>query len=45
MGKMTWMSSIKIKGYRPFKEILFRFDNPQVIVGANGAGNQASLSF
>ena len=39
------MSSIKIKGYRPFKEILFRFDNPQVIVGANGAGKSSLFEF
>lgn len=45
MEKMTWMNSIKIKGYRPFKEILFKFDNPQVIVGANGAGKSSLFEF
>ena len=45
MGQYYWLPSIKIKGYRPFGDILFRFKPLQVIVGANGSGKSSLFEF
>jgi len=45
MGQYYWLPSIKIRGYRPFGEILFRFKPLQVIVGANGSGKSSLFEF
>lgn len=39
------MPSIKIRGYRPFRDILFRFRPLQVVVGANGSGKSSLFEF
>ncbi|MDQ1353068.1 MAG: hypothetical protein QG657_3374 [Acidobacteriota bacterium] len=39
------LPSIKIKGYRPFKEIVFQFEPLEVIVGANGSGKSSLFEF
>jgi len=39
------LPSIKIKGYRPFTDTLFRFSPVQVIVGANGSGKSSLFEF
>jgi len=45
MNNFFWLPSIKIKGYRPFDDILFRFRPLQVIVGANGSGKSSLFEF
>ncbi len=45
MDKYRWMPSIRIKGYRPFRDILFRLTPLQVIVGANGSGKSSLFEF
>jgi len=45
MSKFFWLPSIKIKGYRPFRDILFCFKPLQVIVGANGSGKSSLFEF
>lgn len=45
MSKFLWLPSIRIKGYRPFEDILFRFKKLQVIVGANGSGKSSLFEF
>lgn len=45
MGQYYWLPSIKISGYRPFGNILFRFKQLQVIVGANGSGKSSLFEF
>ena len=45
MGQYYWLPSIKIRGYRPFGDILFRFEPLQVIVGANGSGKSSLFEF
>ena len=45
MNDFYWMPSIKIRGYRPFGDILFRFKSLQVIVGANGSGKSSLFEF
>jgi|GEM_PF-3939060 predicted ATPase len=45
MNNFFWLPSIKIKGYRPFNDILFRFRPLQVIVGANGSGKSSLFEF
>jgi len=46
MNDFYWMPSIKIRGYRPFKDILLRFQQLEIIVGAGQMDreNQAYLS-
>ncbi|RLA92776.1 MAG: hypothetical protein DRG69_08315, partial [Deltaproteobacteria bacterium] len=39
------LPSIKIKGYRPFEDITFRFQPLQIIVGANGSGKSSLFEF
>jgi len=45
MGQYYWLPSIKIRGYRPFGDILFCFKPLQVIVGANGSGKSSLFEF
>lgn len=45
MGSYYWLPSIKIRGYRPFNDILFRFKPIQVVVGANGSGKSSLFEF
>jgi len=45
MHAYCWLPSIKVRGYRPFEEILFRFCPLQVIVGANGSGKSSLFEF
>ena len=37
--------SIKLQGYRPFKDMVARFSTLEVIVGANGAGKSSLFEF
>jgi len=43
--KFNWLPSIKIKGYRPFRDITVRFEPLEVIVGANGSGKSSLFEF
>ncbi|MBN1696552.1 MAG: AAA family ATPase [Spirochaetales bacterium] len=45
MDNFFWLPSIRIKGYRPFNDVLFRFRKLQVIVGANGSGKSSLFEF
>jgi len=45
MRNYYWLPSIKIKGYRPFEDILIRFRPLQVLVGANGSGKSSLFEF
>ncbi|MCP4147824.1 MAG: AAA family ATPase [bacterium] len=45
MSNFYWLPSIKIMGYRPFKEIEFNFEPLEVIVGANGSGKSSLFEF
>lgn len=45
MSNFYWLPSIKIKGYRPFQDITFRFTPLQLIVGANGSGKSSLFEF
>jgi predicted ATPase len=45
MSNYYWLPSIKLQGYRPFKDILFRFEPLEVIVGANGSGKSSLFEF
>lgn len=37
--------SLKLQGYRPFRDITIRFDRLEVIIGANGAGKSSLFEF
>jgi len=45
MNNFYWLPSIKIKGYRPFSEIVFQFEPLEVIAGANGSGKSSLFEF
>lgn len=45
MSTYYWLPSIKIRGYRPFDDILIRFKPLQVLVGANGSGKSSLFEF
>jgi len=45
MNEYYWLPSIKIRGYRPFDDILIRFKRLQVLVGANGSGKSSLFEF
>ncbi len=45
MTEHFWLPSIRIRGYRPFKDALFRFEPLQVVVGANGTGKSSLFEF
>ncbi len=40
-----WLPSIRIQGYRPFRDTSFQFNPLQVIVGANGSGKSSMFEF
>ncbi len=42
---MDRMNSIKVQGYRPFRDFTAAFGNLEVLVGANGAGKSALFEF
>ncbi|MCP5049041.1 MAG: AAA family ATPase, partial [bacterium] len=39
------LPSINIRGYRPFRDILFEFEPLEVVVGANGSGKSSLFEF
>lgn len=45
MSNYFKLMSIMIKGYRPFKDITFKFPPIQLIVGANGSGKSSLFEF
>lgn len=45
MNDFYWLPSIKIRGYRPFRDITFQFTPLEVIVGANGSGKSSLFEF
>jgi predicted ATPase len=45
MRQYYWLPSIRIMGYRPFEDILFRFRKLQVVVGSNGSGKSSLFEF
>lgn len=45
MSNFYWLPAINIKGYRPFKDILFQFEPLEVIAGANGSGKSSLFEF
>ncbi len=45
MSDFKWLPSIRLKGYRPFRDITFEFSPFQVIVGANGSGKSSLFEF
>ena len=45
MNDYFWLPSIRIQGYRPFRDALFRFEHLQVVVGANGSGKTSLFEF
>lgn len=45
MSDFYWLPSIRVQGYRPFRDILFRFEPLEVIVGANGSGKSSLFEF
>jgi len=42
---MERMNSIRVQGYRPFRDFTAAFGNLEVLVGANGAGKSALFEF
>jgi predicted ATPase len=42
---MARMNSIKIQGYRPFRDFLAKFGDLEVFVGANGSGKSSLFEF
>jgi len=45
MGDYYWLPSIRIKGYRPFEDMLIRLKPLQILVGANGVGKSSLFEF
>lgn len=45
MSNYYWLPSIRIKGYRPFEDILIRLKPLQILVGANGSGKSSLFEF
>jgi predicted ATPase len=39
------LTSVLIRGYRPFRDFLARFDSLEVLVGANGSGKSSLFEF
>ncbi len=39
------LSAIRARGFRPFRDVLFRFNRLELIIGANGAGKSALFEF
>ncbi|MEZ4527580.1 MAG: AAA family ATPase [Desulfobacterales bacterium] len=40
-----YLPAIRIRGYRPFRDVLFRFNPLEVIIGSNGAGKSSLFEF
>ncbi|GBC62615.1 hypothetical protein DENIS_3587 [Desulfonema ishimotonii] len=40
-----YLPGIRIRGYRPFRDVLFRFNRLEVIIGSNGAGKTSLFEF
>ena len=40
-----YLPAIRIRGFRSFRDVLFRFNRLEVIVGANGSGKSALFEF
>ncbi len=45
MSNFYWLPSIKIQGYRPFRDIEFKFETLEVMVGTNGSGKSSLFEF
>lgn len=45
MSNYYWLPSIKIRGYRPFEDILISLKPLQILVGANGSGKSSLFEF
>jgi len=45
MSEYCWLPAIRIRGYRPFRDLLFTFKMLEVIVGANGSGKTSLFEF
>ncbi|HEX8651912.1 MAG TPA: AAA family ATPase [Pyrinomonadaceae bacterium] len=39
------LKSVKVRGYRPFRDFLASFDSLEILVGANGSGKSSLLEF
>lgn len=42
---MIGIKSLKLQGYRPFRDVIFKFSPLEVIVGANGSGKSSLFEF
>jgi predicted ATPase len=40
-----YLPAIRIRGYRTFRDVLFRFNRLEIIIGSNGAGKSSLFSF
>lgn len=40
-----FLPAVRIRGYRPFRDVLFRFNRLEVIIGANGTGKTSLFEF
>ncbi|MDM8535336.1 AAA family ATPase [Desulfobacterales bacterium HSG17] len=40
-----FLPAIRVRGYRPFRDVLFRFNRLEVIIGANGSGKTSLFDF
>ncbi len=40
-----YLPAIRIRGYRPFRDVLFRFNPLEVIIGSNGSGKSSLFEF
>jgi predicted ATPase len=40
-----YLPAVRIRGYRPFRDVLFRFNRLEVIIGANGSGKTSLFEF
>jgi len=40
-----YLPAIRIRGYRPFRDVLFRFNRLELIIGANGTGKTSLFAF
>ncbi|HLP62190.1 MAG TPA: AAA family ATPase [Candidatus Deferrimicrobium sp.] len=45
MNNFYWLPSIRIQGYRPFRDIEFKFAALEVMVGTNGSGKSSLFEF
>jgi predicted ATPase len=45
MAKPLRLTSVKVLGYRPFRDFLARFGRLEVLVGANGSGKSSLFEF